>query len=601
MANIQELSNQELLSMLSDEDFNSLAKEQGIQEKPQAQPSASKFSESNPFAIMNPFTGRQAFTGATPERGQRTALGNIFERPSKAVTAAIRAPFGQKIEAYKKGAVVPEEVKTFTEQSQETTPGGIIPLTDNKLLNQFALAERSTKGYLRDIGATALDIAVNPADLALMLAGKVPLGKGRTVGGQLAKTKGVKKVGDILSKERHLKAPFEKQLANTVDNAYKKTIGIKVKGKPTAKRTTKQIEKTREAVKTIIENKSSLQFIDETGKPIQKLPESVQEFSQGIEQTKKVLLNKLDDLAKTTTERGGRVSTNKSIKVLDDFINNEAIKKTNPSAIKQAQALRDSIGKERISTTTANDMIKIWNDEGGAFFRGQVTADPKIISLKGKLATSLKESLIETVEGATGSQFRLVRNKLGSLLSIEDDVGRKAVALMNQQAKKGAIPQITEIFSNAQIARGILTANPGDIAAGATQKATLAMIKKLNNPNRIIANMFKNVDKIGFEFTQTLTPEILTDIPVSQFGRLRGPTSQLRLPSPRNVPYNPSGVRNVGGAPLRTPNVVGGQPIAGKPPIPNVPITPEAQRLLTFDPRFGRGKRFGKWFTARNP
>lgn len=557
-------------------------------------------------------------SGQTPARGERTLFGNIFERPGAVSRASIReqpllrmaGPLagtvaltgvaGKKAkEKAFQAARFPEEVETFQEERlrKSVTPGAIkagertgIFSPQTPIGKGLVIQEAAMRGVLPSAIGLAEDILTNPADVLTAVAGDL-------FGG----TKVGKSFGKFMGKARTFKASADKQLIKAVDKPFKKAIGIKVKGKPTASRTTKQIEKTRDAVKTILENKQTLQFTDELGRPIQKLPESVTEFSQSIEQTKNVVLKQLDNLTTTTGESGARVSPKKAIKIIDDFINNEAIQRTNPSAIKQAQALKQSIGTERMKPSTANEMVRIWNDEGGAFFRGQTTSDPKIIALKGKLATGLKESLIESVEGATGSQFRLLRNKLGSLLSIEDDVGRKAISIMNKQSKKGAIPQITDVFSNAQIARGVLTANPGDIVAGATQKATLAMIKRANNPDRIIRKMFTNADKIGIEFIQSFTPEILTDLPVSTLSKLSGPKSKLALPSPKDVSFNPSGSRVPGGKPFVTPFEGGGTTIAGSSPIPQVKITPEAQNLLTFDPRMGQGKRFGKWFTVRNP
>ena len=127
-----------------------------------------------------PFKSLRKAVGAPElERGERTLLGNIFQRPAAAARAGIRglAPGGETpVEAFRRGALVPEEVETFqSEFLRKFTPG-----TSSTIINFIGGLPASTLGL-------AADIATSPADLLLILTGqkivapiaKIPVGKTR--------------------------------------------------------------------------------------------------------------------------------------------------------------------------------------------------------------------------------------------------------------------------------------------------------------------------------------------------------------------------------------------------------------------------------------
>lgn len=116
-----------------------------------------------------PFAAIRRRIGAPElERGERTVIGSIFERPAAAVRAGIRglAPGGETpAQAFTRAAVTPEEEETFREQLGRgfgrapaflrRLPIGTIPgLTAEKVVENF--------------GALS-DIATSPADLLLLM------------------------------------------------------------------------------------------------------------------------------------------------------------------------------------------------------------------------------------------------------------------------------------------------------------------------------------------------------------------------------------------------------------------------------------------------
>jgi len=112
--------------------------------------------------------------------GERNVLGNIVERPAAAVREAIRAPWGQKLEAYQRGAINPTDVKAFQDawlnefwkdkkNIKMIGPGNLIP-------GNLPTFGHVLKGMgVSTVGLTS-DILTSPFDMTLILSAG-PIGK----------------------------------------------------------------------------------------------------------------------------------------------------------------------------------------------------------------------------------------------------------------------------------------------------------------------------------------------------------------------------------------------------------------------------------------
>jgi len=104
-------------------------------------------------------------------RGERSLVGNIFERPGAAVRSTLLG------RGYKQGAMYPEEVPRFQDL--------ILDAYYNKLPS---FPGKSILGLAPSTLGLTADIATNPADLLGLLAGKIPMGKGKTLGEVISKS-----------------------------------------------------------------------------------------------------------------------------------------------------------------------------------------------------------------------------------------------------------------------------------------------------------------------------------------------------------------------------------------------------------------------------
>jgi hypothetical protein len=132
----------------------------------------------------------QFMTGAEFPRGERTVLGNIFERPGAAIRSTLLG------NGYAQGASVPEEVPRFQDVALDKYYGAVGKGTENlpPILRNLIIAGSVPGGMGVSAGGMAADVATNPADIFAMLVGKAPMGGGKTLGGVLGATKPVQAV-----------------------------------------------------------------------------------------------------------------------------------------------------------------------------------------------------------------------------------------------------------------------------------------------------------------------------------------------------------------------------------------------------------------------
>jgi len=158
--------------------------------------------------------------------GERTFLGDVFEKPGSAARAVL---LGKKereqwlpediaqanaLQRYIKGSMRPELIPTFQQTQLEKRASR--PYTSDKPTTMWqelpGMIGASAKGM-------AMDMATNPGMLLSMLVGKAPLGQGRTLGGVTMQQKPVQALSRFMTKERQ--SPV--QLGKVLKSDYIKT------------------------------------------------------------------------------------------------------------------------------------------------------------------------------------------------------------------------------------------------------------------------------------------------------------------------------------------------------------------------------------------
>jgi len=143
------------------------------------------------------------FFGSVPQskynEGERNIMGNIFERPGAAIRSALQG------KGYVQGAMNPTNVPSFQNLALEKY-GNMIANSTSKIPNETMrnLSLKSANPALMGVSALGLgaDILTNPADVLGMVAGKTPVGSGKTISTAVGNTKVAQAIGRFINKPR---------------------------------------------------------------------------------------------------------------------------------------------------------------------------------------------------------------------------------------------------------------------------------------------------------------------------------------------------------------------------------------------------------------
>ena len=285
----------------------------------------------------------------------------------------------------------------------------------------------------------------------------------------------------------------EKAIENTVLKKFQKGVKPLLPGKTTLADYNDDVVT---AIKTIKENAPSLEFVDDLGEVTKgKLPTSLKELDESLQQTKGAVFKKYDTLAKEAGDAGIQVDSVHIANELDAVINDKALAITNPRAIKYAEETKDRlIAAGKLDTVTAQNVIKNYNKSLEAFYRNPSYDTASQAAIDALIVNKFRAALDEGITGLTGTKYQALKSQYAALKKIEKDVV-KANLRDARKNTKGLI-DFSDIFSGGQVVSGIISLNPQQIAQGLTQKGITEFYKYLNNPNRAIEQMFKASEKL---------------------------------------------------------------------------------------------------------
>ena len=282
-----------------------------------------------------------------------------------------------------------------------------------------------------------------------------------------------------------------------VANRFKNAIGKSLK--PTMKFGTK-VEKYYDdavrAFKTIDEDKllGTKALFKEADGITPRNPETVSETFEALSAAKKRVFKSYDDIAKESGEMGATLGT----KLTDLQKNLRAVIKDKGWSKKAKTYMRTQINDlndlKNVSPVKIQDRIKElnkrinWSRGGIGKIKNNIDASI-VVKLRGAL-----DELIESTTGKAGAGYQALRNQYGALKTIEHDLTRETL----KQARKNTkgFFDVTDVFTGADIASGILTGNPATLAKGAAGRGFKEWLKFLNDPDRHIKEAFKIIEKL---------------------------------------------------------------------------------------------------------
>ena len=418
-------------------------------------------AQESPMQDNNPQIQRQNILGQLLNVPAATSRAAIQANPALSIAGPLAGLVGlsglggkEAKQAAGLGAARPDQVKTFQNLALESAS----PKTTSVGANFVG-------GIPASVGGLAADMAVDPAGMLMNLIPALMPGKVSATSSAIDKpfmkavkvgTRGIKRSGDI-----------EK---------------IKINA--------------RSAVESIVDNKNNLKLSDINGLISEgKLPESLDEFSQAISQTKKQIFNNYDAALKTAGKSGVTVPLRP---IADEIVNAVAdvhIEDLSPTVQNYGMQLAQRLEKRGSYTLTeAQDTIEALNNKLKTYFLNPTPEGLHQAVIDRAVVNNLRNSLVKAVESKTGPGYDILRRQYGNLNAIEENVTKSAIR--NSGVKGGSLERIFDTFSSGDIVNGIISMNPALVAKGGFQVAARKVFSSINNPNNIIKNMFSNVDRI---------------------------------------------------------------------------------------------------------
>jgi hypothetical protein len=289
---------------------------------------------------------------------------------------------------------------------------------------------------------------------------------------------------------------IETALDEAISKGINKGIRPTVAGKNNIGQIDAYMERAKTAVKEIIGNKDGLVLTDIDGNVVKgSLPKSLKQFSEAIDQTKKGIFRQYDDLTKAAGEKGAGVDLAPVIKELEDIAGKTTLQDLNPEVVKYAQTRAAALTERGAYTTAeAQDAITQLNKSLEAFYKNPSYENATKAGIDAVIANNLRKSLDAVIETATGGGYQALKNSYGALKTIEKEVAHRAVVDARRNLK--GLVDFTDIYTSGELIAGLATMSPGMIVKGVTWKGVQQYIKMMNNPNRIVKNMFSDAENI---------------------------------------------------------------------------------------------------------
>lgn len=320
-------------------------------------------------------------------------------------------------------------------------------------------------------------VAVNTAVNLLPFAGEV---------GGLAKTA----MENLKPKPGEMAARTAGTQDADIVHAYTKAIKPTIVSKTNPGQYEKYNAHVVNAVSKIIENKNNLELVDQFGDPGGRLPESIDQFRQAIEQTKANIFKKYDTMAQSAGDKGAVVDLKPIAGELQKVATNKIVQDLHPDLASYADSRASTLlNRAEYSTTDAQAAVQNLNRSLDAFYRNPSYETASKASVDSLIANLLRSGLDKSIEQAGSEGYQGLKNDYASLKAIEKDVIKRNIVEARQTGGRGM--NVGDIVSAEELIRGLATHNPAAMVTAGAIKGIQALRKYLTDPNRGVRLMFE--------------------------------------------------------------------------------------------------------------
>jgi len=246
-------------------------------------------------------------------------------------------------------------------------------------------------------------------------------------------------------------------------------------------------------------------------------------------------------LRKAAGEAGVKVSMESTVRALQQFVDDPAIKTFSPNTYEYAKGLieklttrakgtgmtgKPTIAYKEFTPEQVQNAIKSYNASLKAFYKNPSYNTAKKAYVDSIIVNNLRKSIDDQITGATGQSYQALKNKYGALKSLEEEVGHRLV-IDNRKNPKGLL-DFSDVFTGYHAIRGILTLDPATITASGGGKALAWLYKRGNMPNTQIKKMFNTVDKLTQK--RGYIEESTIEVPVKEVVKQQPYSTKPRVP-----------------------------------------------------------------------
>jgi hypothetical protein len=327
------------------------------------------------------------------------------------------------------------------------------------------------------------------------------------------------------------------QTKQIIKKNIEKAIRPSVAGKKTRKQAQKYVDDAAVAVEEIVKGQDKMNLVDETGATKPGMPETLDQFSQAVEQTKRNIFEEYDALAREAgaakesrpltyplkKKPGERIvmkdgapylekdmvaiDLNKTANKLNPILSNKVQKKLSPETVAYAESRINALkGDGAFTAIEAQEAIQVLNQTLESSYRNPTPEMQGRAFVDSLIANDLRSQLNKSIEKATGKGYADIKKKYGALKTIEQDIMRRAIVDARKN-NKGLI-DYSDVVTVGQIVKGMSSVDPATMAAGLTGKGLAARYKYRNDPNKIVKSMFQDVEKLSKAQPKSIAPGV---------------------------------------------------------------------------------------------
>lgn len=285
------------------------------------------------------------------------------------------------------------------------------------------------------------------------------------------------------------------QIDKSVWDRFEKGVRPSVSGKGTDTQFQNYKGNAIDAVKTITQNKDNLKIFNADGEETGKLPRTLNEFSQSIDQTKKIIYEKYNTLQKQAGQNGAVVDLKPVASELEKIASDPTLQDMQPGAVKYAKQMADTFEKRgNYTTDQTQTAIERYNKSLDAYYKNPSYNNATKASIDAMIANNMRKGLDSVIESAPdGMGYQDLKNQYASLKTIEKDVVHRAIVDGRKNAK--GLLDFSDVLSAGEVIKGLGSMNPSEIVSGAAMKGVAKYYKYLNDPNTSVAKMFNISEK----------------------------------------------------------------------------------------------------------